>query len=380
MELRKFTCPEIIFGEGSRRLVGQYIRNFGVEKVMLISDPLVSSQEWFNDILDSLIVADVEFILSTNITVNPKDYECDAIGKEYRKEKCELILAVGGGSVIDCAKGVGVLATNEGRVNNYEGIDEICYPIPPLICVPSTSGSAAEISQFAIINNTSDRYKMALVSKILVPDLALMDPETTYTQSKTVTIDSGLDVLAHAIEAIASNASSPLTDLHAKEAARLVMKWLPIAAVSPNHCKARAGMLQASMNAGLAFSNASLGLIHALAHALGGRYNLIHGELNGLLLETVIRFNYDVAKEKYEEIEAIFSKELNYDKSLKLPEMVSLFINSIRQNRLLSDQGSTLENIDETIEWVLRDPCIATNPKSVTVEDVKVLYEKIRGK
>ncbi len=379
MELRKFTCPEIVFGEGSRRLVGQYIKNFGVNKIMMISDANVSKQAWFEDVTVSLNDADIEYVLTTNVTVNPKDHECESIAQLYKDEYCELILAVGGGSVIDCAKGVGVLATNSGTIHSYEGIDEICYPIPPLICIPTTSGSAAEISQFAIINNTIEQYKMALVSKTLVPDLALMDPETTYTQSDTITIDSGLDVLAHAIEAIASNASSPLTDLHAKEATRLVIKWLPIAVKSPNHIAARSGMLQASMNAGLAFSNASLGLIHGIAHALGGRYDLVHGELNGLLLEAVVRFNYEAAKDKYSGVEKIFYEELCVDKTLILPDLIRLFIDRIRRNRMLSSQRSELENIEDTIKWVLRDPCIATNPRSVSAKDVKLLYEKIGG-
>lgn len=379
MELRKFTCPEIVFGEGCRSLVGQYIKNFGVDKIMLVSDPQVSSQAWFKDIVDSLDRAEIDYVIETEVTVNPKDYECDKIGEQYRAQKCELILAVGGGSVIDCAKGVGVLASNTGSIRKYEGIDEICYPIPPLICIPTTSGSAAEISQFAIINNTQESYKMALVSKTLVPDLALMDPETTYTQSPTITIDSGLDVLAHAIEAVASNASSPLTDLHAKEAARLVIKWLAIAIKEASHPEARAGMLQASMNAGLAFSNASLGLVHAIAHALGGRYHLIHGELNGLLLESVVRFNYEQAKDKYQLIEKIFVEELGMSQTLSLAEMIHEFVKSIRPNRLLSDQGEIIEDIELTIKWVLRDPCIATNPREVSVKDVKMLYEEIRG-
>ncbi|MBN2899083.1 MAG: iron-containing alcohol dehydrogenase [Clostridia bacterium] len=377
MELRKFIAPEIVYGNESRKLVGQYMSNFGVDRIMLISDPIVSCQMWFQDIVDSLDAAEVEWILETGVSINPRDYECHTIAETYQQEKCELILAVGGGSVIDCAKGVGVLVSNGGHISEYEGVDEIMFPIPPLICIPSTSGSAAEISQFAIITNTDLGYKMALVSKTLVPDLALMDPETTYTKPADITIDTGLDVLAHATEAMVSNASSPLTDLHAKEAVRLVLQWLPLAVREPLNPKAREGMLRASMSAGLAFSNASLGLVHAVAHALGGKFDLIHGELNGLLLSSVVAFNYEYAKKQYQVLESICQEILHIDQEQPLYVTYQQFIDNVRKNRPLSEQGADWEGLMAMIPWVIHDPCIATNPRDVSSEDVKTIYEQI---
>lgn len=377
MELRKFTAPEIVFGEGSRTLAGQYVRNFGVQKIMVVSGPIVSRQLWFQDILLSLDEVGVEWILETGVSVNPKDEECHTIAEQYKREQCELILAVGGGSVLDCAKGVGVMAANSGNIRQYEGVDEICYPIPPLICIPSTSGSAAEISQFAIITNTDTSHKMALVSKTLVPDLALLDPVTTYTMPEDLTIDTGLDALAHATEAIASNASSSITDLHAKEAVRLVIKHLSVAAKHPLDVDAREGMLLASMHAGFAFSNASLGLIHAIAHAIGGHFDLVHGELNGLLLEKVVAFNYESAKAKYVLLEKICYEELHLKENGLLPDIYRHFIAGIRQNRPLLKQGANREGMEAMIPWILADPCIATNPRDVSEKDVRMIYEEI---
>lgn len=377
MELRKFIAPEIVLGNGCRKLVGQYIKNFGVGKIMLVSDANVSSQEWFKDILESLDKDDIHYVMALEVSVNPRDYECHRIAESYQAEGCDLILAVGGGSVMDCAKAVGVLVNNGGDIRHYEGVDEILFPIPPLICIATTSGSAAEISQFAIITHTDENYKMALVSKALVPDLALLDPETTYTAPLDVTIDTGLDVLAHATEAIASNASSPMTDLHAFEAINLVLLHLQAVSTDLGDAEAREGMLRASMHAGLAFSNASLGLIHAIAHALGGRFDLIHGELNGLLIEEVVKFNYSCASEQFRRIEALCYEHLDMPKGMTLDEIYRYFIVSIRRQRKLSKQGVDKDKLMDTITNVLEDPCIFTNPREVVSEDVKMIYEKI---
>jgi len=270
------------------------------------------------------------------------------------------------------------LVSNVGPIHRYEGVDEICMSIPPLICIPSTAGSAAEISQFAIITNTKTKHKMALVSKMLVPDLALVDPETTLTKPFDLTVDSGLDVLAHATEAMASNASSPFSDLHAKEAARLVLTWLPVAAREPGNLLARRKMLLASNHAGLAFSNASLGIIHAIAHALGGRFDLVHGELNGILLEESVRFNYDHAREAYGALEEVYQSVFpGTPDQWRLTDMYRHFIDHLRVNQRLGSMNADRQQMEAMIHWVLHDPCIATNPRQVTAEDVKKIYEQI---
>lgn len=374
--LRKFVAPEFVYGTDARRLAGRFAVNLGASRIFLVTDPTVRQCPWFDDILESLAADELLCDLFDRVTVNPKDTECAEGARRYGEAGCDLILAVGGGSVIDCAKGIGILTTNPGPVSLYEGVDEIHASTPPLICIPTTAGSAADISQFAIITNTAEAYKMAIVSKMLVPDLSLTDPWVTLTLDRENTLDAGLDVLAHAIESYASNAASAFTRLHALESVRLVLRSLPSLAGNLQDLSLRDAMMQASLQAGLSFSNASLGLIHAVAHALGGRFNLIHGELNGMLLSAVTAFNYAGAPREYDALARIFETELGWEPDT-LPRHLDRFIRSVRSNRSLRDSGVSREAFQGLIPWILNDPCVVTNPVTVTAEDVMALYERL---
>ncbi len=372
-ELRKFLSPEMVFGDNARLLLGQYILHFGVEKVLLVTDKTIQSFDWFKDIINTLNEQEIQYIIFDDVTINPKDTEVASGTAVYLENNCDLLVAIGGGSVIDCAKGIGVLAYNKGTISDYEGVDQISFPIPPLICVPTTAGSAADVSQFAIITNTINHYKMALASKTLVPDLALVDPIVTLTCGFDLTVDTGLDALVHAIEAYVSNASSFMTNTHALAAMDNIFKYLPALSKDLPNLNLRRKVMEACLNAGLAFSNASLGLAHAMAHAIGGRMDLIHGEVNALLLEHIIEFNYDHATAKYDEIQRLMGE--TYATNDTLAPAIKTFIAGIRQNTKVN--ASSLENVEELANYVLKDPCIVTNPKTATLRDVVNIYEKI---
>jgi alcohol dehydrogenase class IV len=217
-EMRKFVAPEFIFGVGSRRRVGFYAKNMMARRVFIVSDAGVIAAGWLKDVLDDLAEFGIESVVFKDLTPNPKDYEVMSGAELYARERCDVIVALGGGSVIDCAKAIGVVHTNEIDVREFEGIDKIELPGPPLICIPTTAGTAADVSQFCIIVNSDERYKMAIISKTVVPDVALIDPETTTTMAPYLTACTGLDALTHAIEAYVSTASSPVADVHALEA------------------------------------------------------------------------------------------------------------------------------------------------------------------
>ena len=372
-ELRKFLSPEFVYGDNARLLLGQYIQHFGVEKIMLVTDKIIQTYGWYEDIINNLKEEHIDYMQFDDITFNPKDFEVHLGAEKYLNSDCDLVVAIGGGSVIDCAKGIGVIVANGGHINDYEGVDKIHYPIPPLICIPTTSGSAADVSQFAIITNTTKDYKMALASKTLVPDLALVDPVVTLTCDFNLTVDTAVDALVHAVEAYVSNASSFITDTHAVFAMRQIFKYLPDLAKDLDNLKLREKIMEACLSAGLAFSNASLGLCHAMAHALGGRLDLIHGELNAMLLEHIVEFNYDHESKKYDCILSLLI-ENGYEGDT-LPNAINKFISEIRPNRKIN--AHKLADINELSTYVLKDPCIVTNPKPVTLEDVVRIYEKI---
>jgi alcohol dehydrogenase class IV len=309
-ELRKFVAPEFVFGVGARNLVGRYAVNFAINKALVVSDEGVEKAGWLDSVLHSLRDEGVQAEVFTSVHSNPRDFEVMDGADLYQKKNCQAVIAVGGGSPMDCAKGIAIVSSNMGNILNFEGVDEVANPGPPLICIPTTAGSSADVSQFAIINDIKRSVKIAIISKAVVPDAALIDPETTVTMDPYLTACTGLDALTHAIEAYVSNAQSPVTDLHAREAINLVWHNLRMHNTSDD-LDVRCRMMLGSMDAGLAFSNASLGAVHAMAHSLGGFLDLPHGECNALLLEHVIDFNFDAAIERYVSIGRVMGLEVD---------------------------------------------------------------------
>lgn len=377
-EMRKFVAPEFIFGVGSRRRVAYYARHLMARRVLLVSDPGVIAAGWLRDIQADLALAGIESVVFHALTPNAKDFEVMAGAALYAGERCDVIVAVGGGSVIDCAKAIGIVHANGIDVAAFEGVDRVEIPGPPLICIPTTAGTSADISQFCIIVNTAGRYKMAIISKTVVPDVALVDPETTLTMDPYLTACTGLDALTHAIEAYVSTASSPVVDVHALAAIRLVWGNLEKAVAEPTCMPARENMLLASLQAGLAFSNASLGAVHALAHSVGGYLDLPHGECNALLLEHVVRFNIQTAPERYRQIGEAMSIDMGgmteRERAKRLTDALAGMRNRVGIVDSLAARGVRAADIPELTRHALDDACLVTNPRRATSADVKAIY------
>lgn len=380
LTLRKFVAPELIFGEGSFQLLAQYVSNFGGRKIFLVTDPAVIKTGLVAKATQLLAESSIEWVIYSRVSENPRDFEVMEGAKEYGEAGCDVIVAIGGGSPIDCAKGIGIVATNNKHVLAFEGVDNVNVPTPPLICVSTTAGSAADISQFAIINNTDKKTKFAIISKAMVPDVALVDPVTTLTMPPYLTACTGLDVLTHAVEAYVSRAHSALTDIHALKSIELVVEYLPQVMSDLQNISLRKKMMLASLHAGLAFSNASLGAVHALAHSLGGAYDIAHGECNALLLEHVVAYNYNYAAERYNEIGQLFGLSgkvtSSDDYCQKLVDSIRAFRKSVGVDKTLRQRGVVLEDIPVLAHSALEDPCMLTNPRHPSVEDVEKILRQ----
>lgn len=376
--MRKFVAPEFIFGVGARHRVGFYARNMRARKVLIVSDAGVIAAGWLKDIEESLARVGIDSVLFKELTPNPKDVEVMAGAALYAREQCDVIVALGGGSVMDCAKAIGIVFANQCEVSNFEGADRVEIPGPPLICIPTTAGTAAEISQFCIIVNSPQRYKMAIISKSVVPDIALVDPETTLTLSPHLTACTGIDALTHAVEAYVSTASSPVVDVHALAAIRLVRENIEQAFAEPADLAAREQMLLGSLQAGLAFSNASLGAVHAMAHSLGGFLDLPHGACNALLLDHVIRFNIEEASERYRQIGEMMGLDLQGASPKRCAEAISRDLCHLRQRLGIPDRmahyGVRTADIPELARHAAQDACLVTNPRHMTTEEIRVIY------
>ena len=380
-ELRKFVAPEFVFGAGAAELAGQYAANLSVNKALVVSGPLLEGIGYPGRVADSLEREGVDSVLYTGVTPNPRDAEVMEGAELFLREECDSIVAIGGGSPMDCAKAIGVVCTNEKHVLDFEGVDRIERPGPPLLCVPTTAGSAADVSQFCIINDIDRKVKIAIVSKTMVPDVALIDPLLTLSMDSRLTAHTGLDALTHASEAFVSNASSAVTDLHALEAVRLIHRHLLRAIDNPDDIEARTGMMLASTYAGLAFSNAILGAVHAMAHSLGGLLDLPHGLCNAILIDHVVDFNFDAAPDKYRQLGNALGG--NIPDEAPADEARAMTLEAFRSLKRkagivdnLCEMGVTPDDLPLLAENALADACMLTNPRQPSAREVMEIYEE----
>lgn len=379
-ELRKFVAPETIFGIGALHVAGQYASKFGITRPLVVSDPGVIAAGWGAQTLDSLAAFDIEGVLFADVTPNPKAEEVMAGARIYLENGCDGIVAVGGGSPMDCAKGIGIVVSNGGHILDYEGVDKILIPMPPLICIPTTAGTSADVSQFAIINDTERQTKIAIISKTIIPDVALIDPQTLTTKSPYLIACTGMDAMAHAVEAYVSNAHSAMTDLHALEAIRLLHTSLQESLEHPEDMELKARTMLGSMQAGLAFSNASLGAVHAMAHSLGGYKDLPHGECNAMLLPHVIDFNFLAVPNRFRDVAkamGLDSRGMQDDKVRTwLRDRIHELRSAVGIRDTLATKGIRVADIPTLSDRAVLDPCLITNPRAANKRDIQTIYEE----
>jgi alcohol dehydrogenase class IV len=378
LDLSHLVVPEVIFGHGALRLVGRSAANVGARRVLLVTDPDVRAAGWTEAVRASLDEAGIGHVLFDQVTPNPRVGEVAAGARLYLDAGCNAIVVVGGGSPVDCAKGIGIVATNGGSIRDYDGIDRVPRPIPPLVCVPTTAGAAADVSQFAIVTEPERRTKFAVVSKAIVPDVSLVDPQPLTTQPAALTATAGLDALSHAIESLASTAATPLGDLLALEAVRLLARNVPRALEAPQDLEIRAATMYGCFYAGVAFSASSLGLVHAMAHALGGIFDLPHGEAIGAVLPQVVAYNFEAVPSRYRRLGEALGLDLDprddRGAAAALADHLRGFVARLGLSGALPRAGVGPGSFAELAESAALDACMATNPRCPTPDDLERLY------
>ena len=379
LSMRKFVAPEFVFGRGGLALAGRQAAGLGVRRALVVADPGLFPFGWPQRVQESLDEAGVATVLFSDLSSNPRDHEVMDGAAVFAETGCDAIVAVGGGSAMDCGKAIGIVSANKRHVLEFEGIDNVERPGPPLLCVPTTAGTGAEVSQFAIITDTQKRRKVVIASKTLIPDAALIDPDVTVTMPPDLTAHTGLDALTHAVEAYVSSASGPVTDLFALEGARLVAASLPAAMADLGDIEARGSMLLGSLYAGLAFSNAILGAVHALSHSLGGLLDLPHGLCNAILLDHVIAYNYDSAPERFDALGqalgAVMEPGASQDsRRAAVVQVFSDFKRRLGVTQGLAELGISPAVFADLAGRALDDPCMLTNPRKPTLAELEAVY------
>ena len=379
LRLSKFHAPEIVFGPDSVQEAAHAAVRLGARRPFVVTDPGLLDAGWPSELLTHLSATGLIPHLWFDVTPNPKDHEIEAGFARYVEAGCDVVLGIGGGSVMDAAKGVALLAANGGRILDYEGIDRIEHPIPPMIMLPSTSGTGADVSQFCIVTDTERHTKITIMGRALVPDVSVIDPRLLTTMPDDLNAATGLDALTHGIEAFVSLAHGPLTDHHALQAISLVHANLVRTMMRPYDPAARSAMAQAALEAGLAFTNAILGATHAMSHQAGGMLDLPHGVVNGVLLPHVIRFNGVAVPERFVPIaQAMGLADLAGAPAEEAVERVAEEVRRLGDEvgvpKGLGDLGVTCADIPRLAQLTLSDACLTTNPRPASVTEVAELF------
>lgn len=380
MNITKFVTPEIIFGCGSLSQIGESALRLGASKVFIVSDEGVIDSGWVEIACSYLKQAGLEIEIFSALTTNPKDHEIDAGLAQYLESGCDALIAVGGGSPTDVAKSIAMLATNGGTLRDYEGVNNISRPLPPMIMVPSTAGAGSEVSQFAIIVDTERMLKMSIISKSLVPDIAIVDPELLRTKDSWLAAATGVDALTHGIEAYVSLAATPLTDIHALNAIRLVSGNLRHAVLHRDDIESNTNMAMASLSAGIAFSNAILGATHAMTHQVDGLLDHHHGETNAAILPHVMEFNLSANPAKFATIAEAMGKNIRGLSSINAAQLAITAVNEIIYDiglaKGLAEFGIEKEMINALSINALNDACLITNPRETTLQDIEEIFHQ----
>ena len=373
--------PEALFGRGVLERVGPAARGYGT-RALLVTDQGMRSTGIVDQVVASLASAGVESVVFDQVRPNPTIDNVEAGLAAGAEREIAVLVSIGGGSAHDCAKTIALVAANGGEVRDFEGLDRSPHRGLPLIAVNTTAGSGADVSRFAVITDERRRLKMIIADRHLVPRLAINDPLTTIGLPRSVTVASGLDALTHAIEAYVSTSASEISDLLALRAVELAGRHLVRAVQTGSDVEAREGMMLAALLAGLAINSASVGAVHALAHQLGGHYDLAHGVCNALLLPVVVEFNLAGARERYDRVAIALAAALGGGRGTGRGSGSGLAASLRQLNRTvglpagLGPLGVQRQDLPALAEGALADMCMATNPRPMTGADVVSLYER----
>ncbi|WP_066633289.1 iron-containing alcohol dehydrogenase [Labilibacter marinus] len=378
--MHSYFIPTVnLMGAKSATVVGKQAKAIGGSKALLVTDRILVEMGIVAKIEQHLMDEGIQVVVYDGALPNPTVDNVHEGLLIYQKEGCDVIIAVGGGSPIDCAKGIGLVATNGGQITNYEGLDMSEKAMPPFIAVNTTAGTASEMTRFTIITDSDRHVKMAIVDWHVTPTVSINDPELMVSMPPGLTAATGMDALTHAIEAYVSTAATPVTDSAAIKAIELIAKYLRAAVANGNNLHAREQMAYAQFMAGMAFNNASLGNVHAMAHQLGGLYDLPHGVCNAILLPHVQRFNLIACPERFVTIAEALGENTQ---GLSIMKAANLALSSIEQ--LAKDVGipSGLKSLGVKekdfpllADNALKDACLATNPRLSSKEEIIQIYK-----
>ncbi|MGG5291839.1 L-threonine dehydrogenase [Pseudomonas shirazensis] len=354
------------------------IAGYGLRKALIVTDQGLARAGVAERIAGLLAMRDIDAVVFDGARPNPTIANVEAGLAVLQREHCDCIVSLGGGSPHDCAKGIALCATNGGRISDYEGVDRSTKPQLPLIAINTTAGTASEMTRFCIITDEARHVKMAIVDRNVTPILSVNDPALMVAMPKGLTAATGMDALTHAIEAYVSTAATPITDACALKAISLISDNLRQAVADGSDLQARENMAYAQFLAGMAFNNASLGFVHAMAHQLGGLYDLPHGVCNAVLLPHVQRFNAKVSSPRLRDVaKAMGIKVCGLDAEQGAGAAISAIEHlavAVGIPAGLAELGARMQDVPLLAENALKDACGVTNPRSASQAEIEAIF------
>lgn len=380
MSYKFFMTSISLMGADCLKDAGDQVGELGFKKALIVTDKVLGQIGIVKKVTDVLDNKNIEYAIYDETKSNPTVKNVNDGLALLKEKECDFVISLGGGSAHDCPKGIALLATNGGEIKDYEGVDKSKKPQLPMVGINTTAGTGSEMTLFAIITDEERHIKMALVDKHLTPIIAVNDPMLMLAMPKSLTAATGMDALTHAIEAYVSTSATPITDACAEKAIELISNYLVNAVENGQDVEARDMMAYAEYLAGMAFNNASLGYVHAMAHQLGGFYNLPHGVCNAILLPHVQEYNKATSASRLAKIAKIMGGNIEGLTDEQGADLCIDMIKSLSQTIGIPEGLGVLgvkESDFETLATnALNDACSLTNPRKGNLEEVIAIFKK----
>jgi alcohol dehydrogenase class IV len=376
-----YSPTKIIVGLNSASQVAQEVKQFGGSRVLIVTDPGVVAADLIAPIVSSLNTGDIAYVVYKGVEPEPPSRVIDQGAEIFEAEGCDLVLGVGGGSSLDVAKGISILAANKGRILDYCGIDQVPRNGAPMILMPTTAGTGSEVTRVLILTDEEHNTKNVVCTPYALTNAAIVDPLLSLSMPPTVTADTGMDAMVHAIETYVSMNATVFSDILAERAIQLIADYLPVAWAKGSNTDARYHMSLAATLAGMAFGSGGLGAVHALAYPLGTEYHMTHGRTNAIMLPHVMRYNIPGSPERYARIAELMGKDIEGYGLLEAAnlavEAIQELLDTIKVSCQLQDYGILESDLPNLAAGGMKQARLfVPNPRDLNEEDVVSIYKE----
>ena len=370
------------FGAGSRKVIAEEVAKRGYKKALIVTDKDLIKFGVADQVIAVLKDANIPYEIFDEVKPNPTVKNVKAGIAAFQAAGADFMIAIGGGSSMDTSKAIGIIINNPefSDVVSLEGVANTKKKSVPVIALPTTAGTAAEVTINYVITDEENVKKMVCVDPNDIPTLAIIDPELMLSMPRGLTASTGMDALTHAIEGLITLGAWEMSDMFETKAIEMIAKWLPKAVENPSDIEARDGMATAQYIAGMAFSNVGLGLVHGMAHPLGAYYDIPHGVANALLLPFVMEYNKEAAKAKYRTIAEAMGVDTS---SMSDDEAADVAVKAVKDLAIrvripqhLSEIGVPESGLPTLAQAAFNDVCTPGNPRQTNVEEILAIYKK----